>query len=60
MPGGSRVNKNGLRIRIVRRHVSVVKIRVWAGHAWGDVRDAHPRDVLTDGGAGWGWAPPAA
>ncbi|MDN6478402.1 hypothetical protein [Corynebacterium variabile] len=46
------MNKNGLRIRIGRRYASVVKVRVWDGHGWGDVRDAHPGNVLADGGAG--------
>lgn len=48
------------RVRIVRRYPSVMKVKVWDGHGWGEVRDAHPRDVLADGGAGWGWAPPSA
>ncbi|MGN0094855.1 MAG: hypothetical protein ACI38U_02220 [Corynebacterium sp.] len=48
------------RIRIVRRYPSVIKAKLYLGeNRWSEVHDVHPGDVLDDGGAAWGWEPPA-
>lgn len=48
------------RVRVVRRYKSVVKVKRWLGDGqWSGEEDRNPNDLLGDGGAAWGWNPPA-
>lgn len=48
------------RVRVIRRYRSVVKVKRWLGGGqWSGEEDCHPDDLLGDGGAAWGWNPPA-
>ncbi|MGN0095954.1 MAG: recombinase family protein [Corynebacterium sp.] len=48
------------RVKVIRRYASVVKVKRWLGEGWGEVEDAHPGNVVDDGGKAWGWDAPAS
>lgn len=48
------------RLKVQRVYATVVKARLYrGGNRWGEVEDFPPKNVRFDGGASWGWNPPA-